>query len=235
MKVKVLIAAVLLMCSIAINTFSMNIKKVNVNVNDLAAVESVLNGVEAVKISNNNWPNDFPYSPEVCFKAFHNGEYLVIKYFVTEESTRAEASEDGGKVWLDSCVECFISPESDNRYYNIEANCIGVLHISSRVAGGDVTFAESANCYDLIQRYPSMKAEPFSLRDGECSWELMLVIPAKALFEDNLTTWDGLTCKMNFYKCGDKTKRAHYLSWAPIDMPKPNFHVPQFFDTVIFE
>ncbi|MCQ2140779.1 MAG: hypothetical protein MJY83_00345 [Bacteroidales bacterium] len=234
MKLAKLITTVLAFCSIALNIYSMDIRKIKVDVQDLPSVEKALESIEAVKISNNNWPSQHPYSPEVCFKVFHNGEYMVIKYFVTEESTRAEASEDGGKVWLDSCVECFISPESDNKYYNIEANCIGILHMSHRVIGGDVIYAEE-DTYSMIKRYPSMKAEPFQLRDGERSWELMLIIPAKALFKDSITSWDGLDCAMNFYKCGDQTKRAHYLSWSPIALPNPMFHAPQFFGKVHFE
>jgi hypothetical protein len=39
----------------------------------------------------------------------------------------------------------------------------------------------------------------------------------------------------NFYKCGDETPEPHFLSWNPIDLPKPNFHVPQFFGQLELE
>ncbi|MDD2936708.1 MAG: carbohydrate-binding family 9-like protein, partial [Proteiniphilum sp.] len=27
----------------------------------------------------------------------------------------------------------------------------------------------------------------------------------------------------------------HFISWSPIDLPKPNFHVPQFFGLLELE
>ena len=41
--------------------------------------------------------------------------------------------------------------------------------------------------------------------------------------------------KANFYKCGDRLKQQHYLSWNPIDLPRPNFHCPEFFGELTFE
>ena len=38
--------------------------------------------------------------------------------------------------------------------------------------------------------------------------------------------------KANFYKCGDLTAHTHFLSWSPIDAPKPDFHRPDFFGTL---
>ena len=40
--------------------------------------------------------------------------------------------------------------------------------------------------------------------------------------------WDGLRARMNLYKCGDDLSHPHFLSWQPIEAPKPNFHLPAF-------
>jgi hypothetical protein len=40
------------------------------------------------------------------------------------------------------------------------------------------------------------------------------------------------TIRANFYKCGDLTAHPHFLSWNPIDLPKPDFHRPEFFGTL---
>ena len=50
---------------------------------------------------------------------FHNGEYLFVRYDVTEDCTAARVAEDNGEVWTDSCVEFFISPDNKG-YYNFE-------------------------------------------------------------------------------------------------------------------
>ncbi len=41
--------------------------------------------------------------------------------------------------------------------------------------------------------------------------------------------------RVNFYKCGDNTSHPHWLTWAPVDYPKPNFHRPQSFGTLQFQ
>ena len=38
----------------------------------------------------------------------------------------------------------------------------------------------------------------------------------------------------NIYKCGDRTAHPHYLSWAPIGTPSPDFHRPEYFGEVLF-
>lgn len=234
MRIREFVATALLLLGMAAEAQELTVRKFEVDTDDQVAVENVLSRLEAQPIANCNWPDTAPYTPEVNFKAFHNGRDFVIKYYVTEESTRALASEDGGKVWEDSCVECFISPDSDMRYYNIETNCIGIIHMSHRVKGEEQQFADE-HTYSLIKRYPTLKAKPFSLKRRKCHWEMMVVIPAEALYADQLTSWDGLTCKMNFYKCGDKLRKPHFLSWAPIVWHKPSFHMPEFFHTVTFE
>lgn len=213
---------------------TMTIRKINIDPTDSAALEAALNTVEAQQISNCNWPERAPYRPEASFRAFHTGEFLVIRYDVREESTRAEASEDGGRVWEDSCVEFFISPGSDDVYYNFEANCIGRMHIGHRKAGGSAELADGQT-YGSIRRIASMQCGPYSLKEEPADWNLTLIVPASALYADSIRSWDGLKCTMNFYKCGDKCAREHFLSWAPIENEKPNFHLPAFFGKVSFE
>jgi hypothetical protein len=44
-----------------------------------------------------------------------------------------------------------------------------------------------------------------------------------------------VTWRANFYKCGDKTSHPHWLTWNPVDKPRPDFHLPQYFGTLVFE
>jgi len=50
----------------------------------------------------------------------------------------------------------------------------------------------------------------------------------------SLTDWSGLKAKVNLYKCGDKLSQPHFLSWKPIAAPKPDFHLPEFFEQIKF-
>jgi hypothetical protein len=41
--------------------------------------------------------------------------------------------------------------------------------------------------------------------------------------------------RANFYKCADQSSHPHWLTWSPVDYPKPHFHLPQSFGTLEFE
>lgn len=184
-------------------------------------------------ISYNNWPEQFPYSPEVCFKIAHNGPELFLQFLVTENCTQALISEDNGEVWTDSCVEFFLSLD-DSGYYNFEFTCIGKMLLGFRKERPRASLA-TPDILRTIKRYSSLGNACFEERKGNQNWQLTVVIPATALFRHRLQSWQGLPARMNLYKCGDRLSMPHYLSWQPIDTPKPDFHVPSFFTEVLFQ
>lgn len=59
------------------------------------------------------------------------------------------------------------------------------------------------------------------------NWTLLVGIPFD-LFHNGKP--DEL--RINIYKCGDRTETPHFLSWAPISTPSPDFHRPEFFRNV---
>jgi len=44
----------------------------------------------------------------------------------------------------------------------------------------------------------------------------------------------GTIWRSNFYKCADESSHPHWLTWAPINFPRPSFHIPEFFGTLEF-
>lgn len=212
----------------------MLVPKINVDINDSEAVNKVFDKLSENKIECCNWPEIRSYVPAVSFKIFHNGKYMLIRYDVSECCTRAVASHDDGKVWEDSCVEAFLSTDGGKSYYNFEASCIGKMHIAHRVLGESGVHADAEH-FAMVKRFPSLGNQPFEEIKGDMVWHLIIAIPVEALFCDNMTSWDGAELTMNFYKCGDKLSTPHYISWAPINTPKPNFHKPEFFAPVRFE
>lgn len=44
----------------------------------------------------------------------------------------------------------------------------------------------------------------------------------------------GVQWKGNFYKTGSKTSNPNYMTWSVVDNEVPNFHLPQFFGTLVF-
>ena len=199
------------------------------------AVPSLLdeNGIEFQPLDVVNW-KDYPYKPEVSFRIAHTGREILLHYKVKEASVRAVASGDNGRVWEDACVEFFVSPEGDDRYYNFECNCAGRLLIQ----GGAINERRptaSQEVLGMVKRWSSLGGEPFEERLGECSWELAMVIPVSAFFQHSVGSLDGKTMKGSFYKCGDKLQPPHFLSWSPIGLERPMFHCPAFFGTLSFE
>jgi len=180
------------------------------------------------------WPDDFPDRPDVKFRIAHSGDEIYIKYYVTENALRAVYDDDNNRPWEESCVEFFVTPsgrEDDARYYNMEMSCLGygILHGGAK---GDRSPADVGR----IRRMASLDGPSFGVRQGEgpYTWTLTVAIPAD-VYADVAQPLSGATLRGNFYKCGDKLPRPHYLSWSPIDTPRPSFHEPAFFGYLIFE
>ena len=85
---------------------------------------------------------------------------------------------------------------------------------------------------EQILRFGHLEGGPLD-KDGIQSWRVGVVIPFEliGLHPDNLPH----SIRANFYKCGDKTAHPHYVSWSPIDTPKPDFHRPDFFGELILK
>ena len=91
------------------------IKKIETGMVEASTVPVLLdnNGIEWNAIACVNWA-EYPYQPEVKFRAVHTGDSILLPYQVTEASVRAVALADDGRVWEDACVEFFLSPESND-------------------------------------------------------------------------------------------------------------------------
>ncbi|MCR5277312.1 MAG: hypothetical protein K6D54_06575 [Bacteroidales bacterium] len=185
-------------------------------------------GVPYRNIDILNWPEAFPYRPEVQFAIVRNADTLLLHYRVTEDQVLARVGQDQGPVWSDSCVEFFCQPEGGDLYYNFECNCIGRLLVGAG-NGREGREAAPASVLAGIDRWASLGDQPFADRLERSCWETALVIPASAFFRHGLRSFEDLRLRANFYKCGGTDAYKHYLSWAPISAPKPDFHRPEYF------
>ena len=197
-------------------------------------------GFNAVSCDNWSWSD---CNPRVDFRIAHTGDSILLHFRVKDGELRAMATCDGGRVWEDSCCEFFLSPDCDGNYYNFECNCLGVLLLH----GGEGTDRPDAprHAYDEVKRWSSLQ-ESGSAKTGlvpgsptpvgtDLEWDLVEIIPASALFNHRIPSFDGRKMRANFYKCGDLLSSPHFLSWAPISLPEPKFHCPEFFGDLEFE
>lgn len=180
-------------------------------------------------IASVNWPDAFPYAPEVKLAVAHTSDRLLIRFDVTEDNPKAVTTENNGPVWEDSCCEFFVSIPGQPGYFNFETNCIAAGLAAKRTSREDCVHFDDEKMAKVIRR-SSLGNQPIDIKEAT-SWYLELEVPFEVLGLDACPD----TLNANFYKCGDKTDKPHYISWNKIDNPKPNFHLPEFFGTLILE
>ena len=65
-----------------------------------AAVEAAFAGIEPQAVACCNWPEQFPYTPEVSFRMFHTGDYLMLRFDVAERcSPNTKETTAGRSCW----------------------------------------------------------------------------------------------------------------------------------------
>jgi hypothetical protein len=189
-------------------------------------------GISEHALNTVNWA-EYPYCPDVTFRIAYTADAILLHYRVKEKAVRAKYT-DGGKVWTDSCVEFFFSPDANNVYYNLESNCVGAIILGGGEAGTQRGHANES-VLRTIGRWSSLGDQPFGERVGDTQWEVALVVPYSAFYLHDIHSLKGKHTRANFYKCGDDLPTPHFLSWNPIEMPRPNFHTPPYFGMLLFE
>ncbi len=190
------------------------------------------NLTELQKIECVNW-RDYPGKPRVGFRIAHSGDRVLLKFYVTEKSLRAMETSVNGQVHLDSCVEFFISVDGRN-YYNFEFNCIGTPHAAWGGSRHNRVPLPPETVKTILVR-SSLGSEPFDVKSGSFTWDLVVVIPASCFIHDAGLEFSGLTAEANFYKCGDALPEPHYVTWNPVETPQPDYHTPAHFGKIDFE
>lgn len=187
--------------------------------------------VAANAIARVNWP-EFSYRPEVSFRIGHVQDEIWLRFDVSEERVRGLETRLHGDVYKDSCVEFFVSFDRVN-FYNLEVNCIGTKHMGYGPSRHGRTFV-SPEMMRLIAAHSTLGDKPFEEKDGGFEWSLSLRVPTAVFMFDSLKGLSGLVAAANFYKIGDALAVPHYLSWAPVLAPKPDYHRPEFFRDIRF-
>jgi len=194
--------------------------------------------IEFIKLENYMGPLPDPF-PKTQVKLCYDDNYLYVIFRVEDRYVRAVAKETNGRVWEDSCVEFFFTPGPDinQGYFNIEINCKGTLlfqyHKRNRTKEG---FVDLPDCNQLEIAHSLKKNVEEEIQEP-VTWTLEYRLPFHILekYMKVEKPGSGIIWRANFYKCADKTSHPHWLTWAPVDYPKPNFHLPQFFGFLEFK
>lgn len=164
-------------------------------------------------------------SAQVCWD--ENTVYVRLQ--TMEENILRRYTGYLADVYKDSCLEFFFCPGTGtDRYFNFEANPNGALYVGFGRPLPDRCRLHRPDFGDLLQ------VKPFDIPGG---WGLELQIPVSflQLFVPDFHLYSGQVLRANFFKCGDETLRPHYMAWSKVDVPQPNFHLPEFFGELILK
>lgn len=202
----------------------------NYNQDKLDELSVLLNKEQKHAIDNLLW-SDSGYFPSVSFSIAYLDDNIALKYFVGEQHTQATYKAVNDPVYKDSCVEFFISFADDQNYYNLEFNALGTALVGfGKDRNGRVAIPD-----DKVSGVKALSNINWAKDTaGFNTWELTLLVPFSIFIYHDIKTLNGITGKVNFFKCGDDLPEPHFISWSNIDSPVPDFHLSQFFGTVKF-
>jgi len=187
-----------------------------------------------------NYMGELPkFRPTAQAKMMYDDGNVYVIFKVQDRYVRCVANEVNGRVWEDSCVEFFFSPDTNlpEQYFNLETNCGGTplmhYHAIPRKENADLEINDIKKveiAHSMPQRVDPEMTEPVT-------WTLEYRIPLAMLEKVSNVTRprQGLTWRANFYKCADKSSNPHWITWSPVENDKPNFHLPKYFGTLEFQ
>ncbi|SDM39285.1 Carbohydrate-binding family 9 [Daejeonella rubra] len=202
-----------------------------VNVNDKWN-EAAWKGVESVKIQN--YMGEIPkFKPKAEAKMAYDDNFIYVIYRVKDRYVRSITQKINGKVWEDSAVEFFFSPEANNpvNYFNLEINCGGtplLHHKKVRPSIDDIQKIE------IAASLPKVVDPEITKR---VTWTISFKIPLSMLekYTNVVRPKAGVSWRANFYKIAEINSNKHYITWNEVKNPTPQFHLPQFFGVLNFQ
>ena len=195
------------------------------------------NSIDPTTLSNymGERPEHFPNTQ---VKLAYDHEAIYVKFRVEDQYVKAVYNKNQDPVYKDSCVEFFFTPGTDvsRGYFNLEMNCGGTMLFHHQVEPRKDAVEIAEEDIQQIQVVASMP----DLVDPEIAekttWKVAYKIPFSILkkYHDFSDPDTGTIWLVNFYKCADETSRPHWLTWAPINRPSPDFHRPEYFGQLEF-
>ena len=187
---------------------------------------------------------DSGHRPPTAARALYDNEFLAVCFSVQDQYVRAVAQKFNDMVCQDSCVEFFVAPDADpeqDAYFNFEINCGATMLLyrcPSTAQAAQGTERQHLDAADgaLLRSAASLPKVIETEIVGPTDWSVEFHVPW-ALFERHFGVTrpaQGSVWRGNLYKCGDHTSHPRWGSWAPMATPKPGFHQPAYFQSLLF-
>jgi hypothetical protein len=178
--------------------------------------------------------------PRTQARLGYDERFVYVIFRVEDRYVRAVAPRHQGDVCRDSCVEFFFTPGEDVTagYFNLEMNCGGTMLFNYQVVPWkDVVLVRQADLQrvEVAHSMPRI-VEPEISEPTTWTVEYRIPIDLLATYHPRARTpAAGVVWRGNLYKCADATSQPHWLTWAQVANPTPNFHLPQYFGRLIFD
>ena len=181
---------------------------------------------------------EFDHNVQAKMMYSKGNDCLYLIFRVEDKYVRCQTDTINGPVWYDSCVEFFFAPDNKTplQYFNLEMNCAGIpLMKYNRIPREDFTDLEPADIREVeIETTKPVTGDQEVV--GPVTWILECRIPLSILRKYSSITdpGPGIAWRANFYKIASKSSHPHYITWSPVNRPKPDFHVPEDFGILKF-
>jgi hypothetical protein len=177
------------------------------------------------------------FQPVVTAKMMYDAEYVYLIYKVDDRHVRIQNTKFNGPVSTDACVEFFFAPDSDwpLRYFNVEINAGGTGLMAYHKDGKRTNVKEEDfSVVEIAHTLPKKLEQEIS---EPVTWFLEFKMPISLLAKYGNFTLPkkGVKWKANFYKTSSRSTNPHYITWNFIQNPVPQFHLPQYFGTLLFK
>lgn len=196
--------------------------------------------IETIKIENYMGAIP-PFKPTVEAKMMYDNDNVYVIFQVKDRFVRSLVQEYNGNVSGDSCVEFFFAPDTNLplSYFNLEINAGGtplIFYIKHPYPATPYVKLQASEIeeIEIAHSLPS-KVDPEITEPVTWTIEYRIPLSMLAKFSNVSKPAPGVIWKANFYKTGSRTSNPNYITWNFVDNPRPNFHLPQFFGTLIFQ
>ncbi len=176
--------------------------------------------------------------PRVQAKLGYADDFLAVFFRVADRFICARKQRYQERVCEDSCVEFFFTPGSDLKagYFNFEINCGGTVFFHHQTGRGRQDVAVANRDFAQVDVFASLSSQIDPEQLGPLTWTVAFCLPYSVLtpYAPVTRPAPGVIWRANFYKCADLSSHPHWLTWAPVDLPEPDFHQPEFFGELVF-
>jgi hypothetical protein len=178
------------------------------------------------------------FFPATEAKVRYDQENIYVIFRVKDQFVKCEVKDYNGPVYKDSCVEFFFSPDQANplNYFNVEINCGGTIlthYVNGATKKHTLLEVEDLKKIEIAHTLPKVIENEIT---KPITWYIEYKIPLAVLekYANVSRPQSGVVWKANFFKTASTTSNPHYLTWSYVNHPKPNFHLPEYFGTLVF-